>query len=48
MKPYEQKDDLILNGPVRQEAIGHSGTYQVGRENDVYILLYSAMFVYKF
>ena len=26
--PYEDKDDMILNGPIRQEAIGHSGTYQ--------------------
>ena len=26
--PYEDKDAMVLNGPIRQEAIGHSGTYQ--------------------
>jgi jumonji domain-containing protein 2 len=26
--PYEDKDSMVLNGPVRQEAMGHSGTYQ--------------------
>lgn len=26
--PYEDLDDLVLTGPVRQEALGHSGTYQ--------------------
>lgn len=26
--PYEDKDDMVLNGPIRQEALGHAGTYQ--------------------
>jgi hypothetical protein len=25
--PYEDKDDMVLNGPIRQEAHGHGGTY---------------------
>jgi len=25
---YEDKDDMLLNGPIRQEALGRAGTYQ--------------------